>query len=81
MELIRELKPKGIIVIPKDIREQAKMKERDKLAISVRGDEIIIKKQQDGNAWLKDFLKYRKKGREITLKELKKIEDESYDLP
>ena len=81
MELIRELKPKGIFVIPKDIREQAKFKERDKLAISVRNGEVIIRKQQNPDEWLKSFLRYRKKGKEITLEKLKKIEDESYDLP
>ena len=80
MELIRELKPKGIVIIPKDIREQAKFRERDKLAIRVHNGEVIIRKQQDPKEWLKSVLKYRKKGKEMTLEELKKIEDESYDL-
>ena len=79
MEITREVKPKGIVVIPKDVREAIKLKERDKISFSVRGDEIIIRKQ-DPEKWLQEFLKYRKKGKGLTLKELKKIEEESYDL-
>lgn len=81
MQLIRELKPKGVFVIPKDIREQARVKERDMLAVSVQDGVILIKKQQTPEEWLKNFLKYRKKGKEMTLEEIKKIEDESYDVP
>jgi len=81
MELIRELKPKGIFVIPKDIREQAKFKERDKLAVSFRDGEVIIRKQQNPDEWLKSFLRYRKKGKSLTPQELDKIYEESYDLP
>ncbi len=81
MELIRELKPKGIVVIPKDIREQMRIKDRDKIALSVRDGEIIIRKQQNPEEWLKSFLKYRKKGKSMTLKDIKRYEEESYDLP
>jgi len=81
MEITREMKAKGIIVIPKDVRDNIKLKEKDKIIFSVRDNEIIIKKQQDPKEWLKEFLKYRKRGKGLTLKELKKIEDESYDLP
>ena len=81
MELTRQLKPKGIVVIPKDIREGMKLKERDMITFSMRGDEIIIKKKQNAEEWLKSFLKYRKKGKGLTLKELKRYEEESYDLP
>ena len=81
MELIRELKPKGIIVIPKDIRKTMKIKERDELSFSVRGNEIIIKKRQNTEEWLKSFLKYKKKGKEFTLQDIKRYEEESYDLP
>ena len=51
-------------------------------SFTTEGERIIIeKKQQDIAAFLKHFLRYQKKGKSITLKELKKIEDESYDLP
>lgn len=81
MELIRELKPKGVFIIPKDIREQAKIREGEKLAVSVRDGKIIIRKQQSPEEWLTDFLKYRKIGKGITLKDIKRYEEESYDLP
>ena len=82
MEIIRQLKPKGIIVIPRDIRKQIKLEEGDAISFTTEGERIIIeKKQQDIAAFLKHFLRYQKKGKSITLKELKKIEDESYDLP
>ncbi|MEK6934055.1 MAG: AbrB/MazE/SpoVT family DNA-binding domain-containing protein [Nanoarchaeota archaeon] len=82
MEIVREMKPKGIIVIPKDIREMIRLREKDKITFTVRDDEIIIKKQQNPKIWLNDFFNAPKKRRKsLTLKELKKIEDESYDLP
>ena len=81
MELTRQLKPKGIVVIPKDIRESMKLKERDMITFSMRGDEIIIKKKQNAEEWLKSFLKYRKKGKSYTPEELDAIYEESYDLP
>jgi len=43
--------------------------------------EIIIRKQQNPEEWLKSFLKYRKKGKSMTLKDIKRYEEESYDLP
>lgn len=80
MEIVRELKPKGIIVIPKDIRDKVKIREKDKIAFSVRDNEIIIKKQMNPEQWIKEFLKYRVKGKSPTPKELDKIYEESYDL-
>jgi len=81
MELIRELKPKGIIVIPKDIRESVNLEVGDRLSFTVEDNRIIIeRKKRDVKAFLKEFFKYQKKGNEFTLKELKKIEEESYDL-
>ena len=79
--MIRELKPKGVFVIPKDIREQAKIKEGEKLGVSVKDGDIIIRKQQNSEEWLRSFLKYRKKGKGLTLKDIKRYEEESYDLP
>ena len=82
MELIRQLKQKGIIVIPHDIRKQVNLQEGDSISFKIEGEKIIIeKKEQDVQKFLKHFLRYRKKGKSLTLEELKKIEDESYDLP
>lgn len=83
MELIRELKPKGIIVIPNDLRQQLQLKEYDKLSFRKEGDTLVIKKkEEDVGKFLDDFFTIaRTKGKDITLEEIKKIEDESYDLP
>jgi len=81
MEIIRQLKHKGIVVIPQDIRKQIKLQEGDSLSFKTEGDKIIIeKKKQDVAEFLRHFLRYRKKGKSMTLEELRKIEEESYDL-
>lgn len=82
MEIIRQLKNKGIIVIPRDIRKQIKLEDGDEISFKVEGEKIILeKKREDVKEFLKHFLRYRKKGKSMTLEELKKIEDESYDIP
>jgi hypothetical protein len=45
----------------------------------MKSDEKI--EEQNAEEWLQEFLKHRKKGREFTLAEIKKYEEESYDLP
>ncbi|MEK6856138.1 MAG: AbrB/MazE/SpoVT family DNA-binding domain-containing protein [Nanoarchaeota archaeon] len=83
MELIRQLKHKGIVVIPQDIREQANLREGDSISFSIVDDNIIIKKhRKNDKKFLEMFFSVsRTKGKDITLEELKKLEDESYDLP
>ncbi len=82
MEIIRELKPKGIIVIPKDVRESVHLRVGDQVSFRTEENKIIIeKKKKDIDAFFKVFFRHQKKGREFTLRELKKIEGESYDLP
>ena len=83
MEIVRQLKPKGIIVIPSDLRQQLNLNDYDKLTFNKEGNKITIeKKQEDKMKFLEEFFTIaRTKGKDITLEELKKIEDESYDLP
>ncbi|HLC31228.1 MAG TPA: AbrB/MazE/SpoVT family DNA-binding domain-containing protein [Candidatus Nanoarchaeia archaeon] len=82
MQFERELKPKGIVIIPKDVRENLNLQEKDKILITVKDNKLIIeKKKQDGKEWLKHFLRYRLKGKSPTREELDKIFEESYDLP
>ncbi len=81
MEIIRQLKHKGIIVIPMDIRRQINLEEGDAVSFKTEGEKIIIeKKKHDVEAFLNHFLRYRKRGKSMRLKELKRIEEESYDL-
>lgn len=79
---MRELKPKGIVVIPKDVRDNIHLEVGDFITFRTEDNKIIIeKKEKDIDAFFKEFFKYQKKGREFTLKEIKKYEEESYDLP
>ena len=81
MEIVREINEKGQVVIPIDIRVLLGLKRRSKIVFEVKDKEVKIKSQQNGEEWLKHFLRYQKKGKSLTLKEMKKIEEESYDLP
>jgi len=82
MDIIREIKSKGIVVIPKDVRQIVNLKERDKISFSVKGDEIIIRKQQDPKEWIKNFFNFPKKRKKsMGPEEIDKIYGESYDLP
>ncbi|MEK6898723.1 MAG: AbrB/MazE/SpoVT family DNA-binding domain-containing protein [Nanoarchaeota archaeon] len=80
MEIIRDVGEKGQVVIPIDIRILLGLKNKSKVVFEVKGNEVKIKSKKEEN-WLKQFLRYQKKGKSLTLKELKKIEEESYDLP
>ncbi|MEK6896501.1 MAG: AbrB/MazE/SpoVT family DNA-binding domain-containing protein [Nanoarchaeota archaeon] len=81
MEIVREVGKKGQVVIPKDIRLLLGIREKQQIVFEVKNNEVRIKPQQNPKEWLKNFLKYRKKGKELTLGELRRIEEESYDLP
>lgn len=82
MEIIREIGKKGQIVIPIDIREIINLKEKDKITISIKNNEIIMKKQENKKERLNNFFtKVRTNKSDLSLKDLKKIEEESYDLP
>ena len=83
MEIIREIGEKGQVVIPKDIREMLRIKDNDKIIFKVKESEVIIKRKDENvDKFLEEFFTIaRTKGKDLTLKDLKKIEDESYDLP
>ena len=81
MEIVREIGAKGQVVIPVDIRRMLKLKPKSKVVFKIENNEITVKANESSEKWLSEFLKYRKKGQEMSLKELKKIEEESYDLP
>lgn len=81
MEIIRQIGEKGQVVIPKDIRKMLGVREKQEIVFLVENNEVKLRKKQTADEWMKNFLKYRKKGKSMTLEELKKIEDESYDLP
>lgn len=81
MEITREIGEKGQVVIPIDIRRMLSLKPRSKVVFKVENNEVKMQSEKNNKEWFNNFIKYRKKGKEITLKNLKKIEEESYDLP
>jgi len=81
MEIVREIGEKGQVVIPIDIRRMLSLKPRSKVVFKVENNEVKMQSEKNNKEWFNNFIKYRKKGKEITLKDLKKIEEESYDLP
>ncbi len=81
MRYEREIGQKGQVVIPKHIREMLKLRKGNKVVFEIENKEVKIKPERDPVELVRDFLNTPKLKRRITLKDLKKIEDESYDLP
>lgn len=81
MIIIRQLGEKGQVVIPKDVREILGLKERENIVFEIKDKEVNIKKEQDPEEFLVDFLNMPKPKKNLTLKDLREIEEESYDLP
>lgn len=77
----RSLTEKGQLVIPKDMREYLKWKNKEEVIIEVKNDAVIVKKDNSNDALERFLTASKKKGNKITLEEIRKIEDESYDIP
>jgi len=56
MIIRREIGEKGQVVIPKDIREMLKLKKGEKIVFEVRGNEVILRQEQDPVEFLGNFL-------------------------
>jgi len=81
MIIKRPLGEKGQVVIPKDIRKLLGLQNgKSEVVFEIRDNKVTITPNKSED-FIKEFLKHRRKRKEITLEELKKIEDESYDLP
>ncbi len=81
MRIERELGAKGQVVIPKDIRKFLNLRRGQKVVFEARDHEVVIRAEQDADAFLKDFFSFPRLKKDVTLKDLKKIREESYDLP
>lgn len=81
MEITREVGEKGQVVIPMDIRNMLGIKKKSKIIFEVENNQVKIKKQDSKRILDEFFTSARMPGKGLTLKELKEIEEESYDLP
>ena len=80
MRFVREIGEKGQVVIPVDIRELLRLRPRQKVVFEVQNNEVKIKQEKNAKQAMLDFLSGPKLKKQLTLKDLKKIEEESYDL-
>lgn len=81
MRFVREIGEKGQVVIPVDIRHLLGLMPKQRVVFEVQDTEVTIKQEQTPEEFLNDFLNVPKLKKPLTLKDLKKIEEESYDLP
>ena len=78
MIIKRAIGEKGQVVIPKDIREHLGLDIGVNIVFEVKGNEVILRKEENAEEFLKDFLNVPKLKRKINVKELKKIYEEQY---
>ena len=80
MIFTKKIDKKGQVVIPKYMRQSLGLKKGTKVIFELKNKEITIKPSKNPNEFLSDFLNVPKLKKPLTLKDLKKIEDESYEL-
>jgi AbrB family looped-hinge helix DNA binding protein len=81
MIIKRFIGEKGQVVIPSDIRKMLNLQKGNEVIFEIGDKEVKIKKEDTKDALERFFTLSRTRSKDITLKELKKIENESYDLP
>ena len=79
MIIRREIGEKGQVVIPKDIRDHLGLNIGVNIIFEVKDDEVVLKKEEDAVAIVKDFFNTPKIKKKISVKELKKIYEEQYE--
>ncbi|MBS3074031.1 AbrB/MazE/SpoVT family DNA-binding domain-containing protein [Candidatus Pacearchaeota archaeon] len=80
MIIKRPIGEKGQVVIPKDIRELLNLNRGENVIFEIKNSEVKLKRE-DPQKFLEEFFSTIKKKRSITPEELKRIREESYDLP
>ncbi len=81
MIIRREIGEKGQVVIRKDIREFLQLRSGSHVIVEIEKDEVKLKPEEDINEFLEEFFTIaRTKGKNLTLKDIRKLEEESYDL-
>ncbi|MBU1252695.1 MAG: AbrB/MazE/SpoVT family DNA-binding domain-containing protein [Nanoarchaeota archaeon] len=82
MIIKRPLGEKGQVVIPKNIRTLFNLRKGENIIFEVNDNNVTIKpeKKEDIKNFLDEFFNSVSK-ENITLEDIRKAEDESYDLP
>lgn len=80
MIIEREVGEKGQVVIPKDIRNLLGLHKGNKVVFEIKNKEIKIKPKVSTKDFLEEFFNIARTEKNITLKDIKKIEEEMYDL-
>jgi AbrB family looped-hinge helix DNA binding protein len=82
MELERTISTKGQIVVPKDVRDQLGLKPGSEIVFEINGDTAVIRAKTKSKDFVEEFAAITpKKLKTISVREIKSILDEQYDLP
>ncbi len=73
MIIKRELGEKGQVVIPKDIREFLGLRNKENVVFEIRGNEVLLKPEQNPEEFLRDFFSLPGKKKDITTPEIKEM--------
>jgi len=80
MRIKRIMGEKGQVVIPRDLREMIGIKGGEKIVFEVVNNKITLEKEEDSKEFLKKFFSVsRTKEKDLTLEDMRRIEEESYD--
>ena len=69
---------RGQVVIPKDIRKMLNIK--NEVVFEIKNNEVTIKQEQEVDNFLEEFFTIGRNKKNIALKDIKKLEEESYGL-
>jgi len=81
MIITRQIGEKGQVVIPRDIRIMLNLQAGSNVIFEVEKQEVRLKKKKDEKKILEEFFTIARNGKDITLEDIKRIEEKSYDLP
>ncbi|MBI4181377.1 MAG: AbrB/MazE/SpoVT family DNA-binding domain-containing protein [Candidatus Aenigmarchaeota archaeon] len=79
MQVKRELGKKGQVVIPKDIRTHLGLQQGGEVLFEVRGNEVVLRAPQEGEAFVEDFCNTGKKLKASV--NIKRLIEEEYEVP
>jgi AbrB family transcriptional regulator (stage V sporulation protein T) len=80
MQIRRTLGERGQVVIPKDIRDYLNLKPGSEVIFEIKEGEVVIKARRDLEKFVKEFINAPKKVSKISIRKLKKILEEEYEV-